>query len=273
MTLVLIGPVCEDLIIIGDKESSKVGGATYFQSFVFEEFYNDYIAIVNASKNDLLDEFPDKSKLKLILKEDTHYFVNEYPDSNNLDIRYQKTNFANISISRGDLEPILSDINIDAFVLNPLNIHDFSSETIDYLNSFDVPIYISLQGFLRISEENGSLKLGVSEILNSLACSDSIFLDEIEFKIIEDYLDLFKSQFLIITNGSKGSRIKNDLKDINCKINPVKCDKILDATGCGDTYMAAFISAILNGKSLKEAGNFASLIASDKLKLFGPYKK
>ena len=40
MTLVLIGPVCEDLIIIGDEKSSKVGGASYYQSFVYEEFYN-----------------------------------------------------------------------------------------------------------------------------------------------------------------------------------------------------------------------------------------
>ena len=37
MTLVVIGPVTKDLIRIEDEETSKVGGATYFQSFVFEE--------------------------------------------------------------------------------------------------------------------------------------------------------------------------------------------------------------------------------------------
>ena len=42
MTLVLIGPACEDLIIIGDDENSKVGGASFFQSFVYEEYYDDY---------------------------------------------------------------------------------------------------------------------------------------------------------------------------------------------------------------------------------------
>ena len=59
MTLVLIGPICEDLIIIGDDESSKVGGASFFQSFVYEEFFNDYLAIVNASKADLINAFPE----------------------------------------------------------------------------------------------------------------------------------------------------------------------------------------------------------------------
>ena len=49
MTLVAIGPVTKDLVVIGDEKSHKVGGATYFQSFVFEEFFPDYLAIVNCS--------------------------------------------------------------------------------------------------------------------------------------------------------------------------------------------------------------------------------
>ena len=37
--------------------------------------------------------------------------------------------------------------------------------------------------------------------------------------------------------------------------------------------MASYICARLNNKSLKESGDFASLIASRKLENFGPYKK
>ena len=36
MTLVVIGPVTNDLVVIGKESSNKVGGATYFQSFVFD---------------------------------------------------------------------------------------------------------------------------------------------------------------------------------------------------------------------------------------------
>ena len=54
MTLVIIGPVTNDLIIIGDEKSFKVGGATYFQSFVFEKFFSDYLAIVNCSSEDFV---------------------------------------------------------------------------------------------------------------------------------------------------------------------------------------------------------------------------
>lgn len=276
MTLVLIGPVCEDLIIIGDEKNSKVGGATYYQSFVCEEFYNDYIAIVNASNVDLVSEFPDESKVKLILKEDTHYFINEYPDKENLDIRYQSTNFANIPILKEDLITIFEEYdlmdngNIDAFVLNPLNSNDFPIETIDYLKSFNVPIYISLQGFLRFKGENDSMILKTSEDLSSiLAKISAVFLDEGEYDIIKN--EKITARNLVITNGSKGSRIINfDGESIN--INAVKCENIIDATGCGDTYMSAYICARLNSKSFKESGDFASRISCKKLENVGPYK-
>ena len=276
MTLILIGPACEDLIIIGDKESSKVGGASFFQSFVYEEFYNDYLAILNASNVDLMDEFPDKSKVKIILKDDTHHFINEYPDKDNLDIRRQSTNFANVPILSDELKNIFEECeidndDIDAFVLTPLNSNDFPIETLEFLKTFEVPIYVSLQGFLRFMDEDNSMILKLSDNLDHVFdISDTIFMDESEFDIIKS--EKFADSNLVITNGSKGSRII-EVGGTTIKINAVKCDNIVDATGCGDTYMAAYISAILNNKTLIESGDFASLIASKKLENYGPYKK
>ncbi len=276
MTLVLIGPACEDLIIIGDKESSKVGGASFFQTFVYEEYYDDYLAIMNASNVDLIDEFPDKSKVKLILKDETHHFINEYPDKDNLDMRKQSTNFADIPILADEIKNILDeceidDGDIDAFVLTPLNSNDFPIETLKFLKTFDVPIFISLQGFLRFKDENNSMILKLSDDLKYVFdISDTIFMDEGEFDIIK--CEKFEGSTLVITNGSKGSRII-DSNDITIKINAVKCNNIVDATGCGDTYMAAYISARLKNKTFKNSADFASMIASQKLENFGPYKK
>ena len=76
MTAVIIGPVTKDLVVIGEDEFEKIGGATYFQSFVFEKFFKDYLAIVNCCDESLIDDFPDMSKVHLIKKDDTHYFIN-----------------------------------------------------------------------------------------------------------------------------------------------------------------------------------------------------
>ena len=269
MTLVVIGPVTEDLIIIGEEKSRKVGGATYFQSFVFEEFYKDYMAVVNCSDESLIRNFPSEDKVKVVLKDDTHFFINRYPFDDNLDIREQLSNFADIPILKSDLEDILPE-EIDAFVINPLNRHDFPPETIDYLKSFNVPIFMSVQGFLRmpLDEVNGNytIKLdGFDEFSDILEGVTSIFLDEGELNIIG--LD-FDVDEIVVTDGSRGSRI---IGDGEIKIDAVKCEDVVDTTGCGDTYMAAYVTQKILLKNSKIAGDFASSIASRKIENSGPY--
>ena len=270
MTLVVIGPVTKDLVIIGNEEYHKVGGATYYQSFVFEEFYSDYLAIVNCSDSNLACEFPSSDKVKVILKDDTHYFINRYPFEDNLNIREQLSNFADIPILKSDLEDILPD-EIEGFVLNPLNRYDFPMETIEFLKSFDVPIFMSIQGFLRVIDVQVNEMYGIkldnfnelSDILNGVT---AIFLDEAELNIIGHDFDVDE---MVVTNGSYGSRI---ISDTETKIDAVKCDDPVDTTGCGDTYMAAYVCQKLLSKSTENAGNFASTIASLKIKKYGPYR-
>lgn len=270
MTLVIIGPVTQDLVVIGDESTHKTGGATYFQSFVFEKFYNDYLAIVNCSDANIANEFPSKDKVKVILKDVTHFFINNYPNVDNKDYREQLSNFVQIPLLKSDLEEILPK-DIDGFVINPLNRYDFPIETIDYLKSFNVPIFISIQGFLRIPdvEVNGNytIKLDAFDKLsNVLEGVSSIFLDEGEANIIGTDFDVDE---IVITDGSNGSRIISDNHET--KINAFECENIADTTGCGDTYMAAYVSKRLNNYSIKRSGEFASDIASKKLTKFGHY--
>ncbi|WP_276954622.1 PfkB family carbohydrate kinase [Methanobrevibacter woesei] len=283
MTLVVLGPATEDIIIKNGMKESKVGGATFFQAFVYEALNIDYLAIVNLSNLDIIDKFPDKNKVLALLKEDTHFFINEYPDEDNLDLRVQLSNFANIPIYVKDIKPLLDKIDkIDAFVINPLNQYDFPRETIDYLKNFRVPIYLSIQGFLRkkdyLKNDDGYRGILLDKNLDILSIVDGtsgIFLDENEFHIMFEDNDFSSCNVgeIIVTNGSKGSRIISNINDNEIIIEPVGQKYIVDSTGCGDTYMAAYISKKLEANSSLEAGNFASLIASEKLSSDGPYKK
>jgi sugar/nucleoside kinase (ribokinase family) len=168
-----------------------------------------------------------------------------------------------------DLEEILPS-QIDGFVLNPLNRYDFPAETVEYLKGFGVPIFLSIQGFLRLpgvqANENYTIKLSdFDELASILLGVDVIFLDESEKNMIGTDYDVGE---MVITNGSRGSRIVSDME---IKIEPVPCDDVVDTTGCGDTYMAAYITQKLLHKSSEKAGNFASMIASEKIANFGPY--
>lgn len=269
MTLVVIGPPTKDLIVIGDSESQKTGGATYFQSFVFEEFYSDYLAVINCSDDDLANDFPNPDNVRVVKKDDTHFFINDYPDKDNRDFRRQSSNFADIPIYPSDLDEILPE-KIDGFVLNPLNRNDFPLETIEYLKGFDVPIFMSVQGFLRVKgdkvNDNYALELEYFDKLTSILSGvNVIFLDEREENIIGLDYDVDE---IVITDGSRGSRI---ICDDEIKISVVPCEKVVDTTGCGDTYMAAYVVQKLLLESPKKAGDFASRIASEKIQNFGPY--
>ncbi len=278
MTIVVIGPLTQDQIITPNSKTSATGGASYFQSFVFEDFNIDYVVAANFNNLDLIKDFPNLANLIPIVGGDTHYFINEYPKKDNSDIRVQYSNFADIPILKSDLEFVLENVSqVDAFILNPLNRFDFPIETINYLKSFNILIYLSIQGLLRLPDEkiddkNYSIKLekpdNLDEILNGI---EGLFLDENEAKIIFDRDDFDKYDIgeIIITNASEGSRI---ISDGEIKIEAIEVDNIIDSTGCGDTYMAAYILKRLLSNSPKEAGEFASLIASEKLMSFGPYK-
>ncbi len=46
---------------------------------------------------------------------------------------------------------------------------------------------------------------------------------------------------------------------------------VIDATGCGDTYMAGFLYQRIKGASLQEAGEFAAAMATLKIQSSGPF--
>ena len=64
---------------------------------------------------------------------------------------------------------------------------------------------------------------------------------------------------VIVTLGEKGSVLIN--KDEYIKVEPHKVDAV-DTTAAGDSYLGALVSKLSEGKSIKEAMEFASLCSS-----------
>lgn len=71
---------------------------------------------------------------------------------------------------------------------------------------------------------------------------------------------------LIITEGKKGVRFFNGEKEM---VIPGVTVPVVDTTGAGDTFNAAFAVAIAEGKSLKDALEFANLAAALSVTKFG----
>jgi len=75
---------------------------------------------------------------------------------------------------------------------------------------------------------------------------------------------------VLITKADRGSTIFGASGRIAIEAVPPRRD--VDATGCGDTYLAAYLARRLTSDDLEECGNFASAVAGIKIEDFGPFR-
>ena len=74
---------------------------------------------------------------------------------------------------------------------------------------------------------------------------------------------------VLITLGDKGSLIY--VNDTFYEIPAYPTPQVIDATGCGDTYMVGYLYMRNKGASYEEAGKFAAAMCTIKLQSHGPF--
>ncbi len=74
---------------------------------------------------------------------------------------------------------------------------------------------------------------------------------------------------IILTLDQEGSLIytKGEFTDIPA----FPCINLVDATGCGDTYMAGYLYKLCQGAPIYECGCFAAAMCTIKLQVHGPF--
>ena len=74
---------------------------------------------------------------------------------------------------------------------------------------------------------------------------------------------------VVLTMGDKGSLIYADGSFHEIPAYPAR--HVVDATGCGDTYMVGYLYRRIRGASYDEAGRFAAAMCTIKLQAHGPF--
>lgn len=171
----------------------------------------------------------------------------------------------------------LKDINAKIYHLGSLLADDFSLDVIKYLSAKGT-LSVDVQGYLREVQGEKVVAVDWPEKIEALGYIDILKANEKEMAVLTGCTDPREASLklagwgvkeVLLTLGSEGSVIYTDGKFFDIPAYPP--EQIVDATGCGDTYMTGYLYMRNKGASYYDAGCFAAAMCSIKLAASGPF--
>lgn len=201
----------------------------------------------------------------------TVYFENTYGE--NQDNRSQKV------LAKADPFTVeqLQHINAHIFHLGSLLADDFSLDVVKYLSTKGI-LAVDAQGYLREVRGENVYPIDWTDKLEALKYIDILKVNEHEMEVLTGHDDPRQAALqlaswgvkeVLITLGSLGSIIYADNTFYKIPAYPPK--EVVDATGCGDTYMTGYLYMRNKGYSIEESGSFAAAMSTLKLEASGPF--
>lgn len=171
----------------------------------------------------------------------------------------------------------LQNINAQIFHLGPLLADDIPVELIKALAARG-RVSLDVQGYLRKVVNHKVYPTDWPEKKEALQYVNIVKADEAELQALTGLKDPHKGaklladcgvQEVVITNGSHGSFIYSG--GVFYTIRAFMPKIVVDATGCGDTYMAGYLYRRIKGSGIQQSGEFAAAMASLKMESPGPF--
>lgn len=203
---------------------------------------------------------------------ETVFFENNY--SENPDHRTQRVLGRADSFQPGQLENVRAQV----FHLGPLLAGDIPLALFPSLARRG-QISLDAQGYLREVKRSNVLAIDWSDKKEALQYVHTLKVNESEMTVLTGQEDVRMGAMtlanwgvseVVVTLGSRGSVIYHA-----GTFTPIPAyvptTSVVDATGCGDTYMAGYLYQRTRGASIREAGEFAAAMATLKIEASGPF--
>lgn len=252
------------------------GGTSYYFSHGISHL-NDWknyklVTLLAPSEYSSVDELTGKGlNVEIIPSKKTVYFENSYGINQNN--RTQRV------LAKADPFTVEKIQHIEAkiFHLGSLLSDDFSLDVIKYLSKKGI-LSVDAQGYLREVRGENVYPIDWCEKKEALKYVHILKVNEHEAKVLtglDDYqaaawqLAEWGVKEVLLTLGSEGSIIYAENSFYYIPAYPPK--EVVDATGCGDTYMLGYLYMRNKGVSYEEAGCFAAALSTVKLEKSGPF--
>ncbi len=269
-----IGHLTLDKVVTPTTSIHMAGGTSFYFSNAIRNMDVNYClvtAIAATEMKSVSDLRANNIKVEVLPSAHTVYFENIY--SHNLDNRTQRVLQTADSFTVEQLE------NTDAKIyhLGPLLADDMPLDLIRYLSEKG-KVSLDVQGYLRKVEDTHVLAIDWADKKEALQYVSILKANESEMEVLTGSADIRKSarilhqwgvKEVVITLGSKGAVIFDGTEFYEIRAYRPKAE--IDATGCGDTYMAGYLYERIKGKGIQDSGEFAAAMASLKIEASGPF--
>lgn len=273
-----IGHITRDKIVTPDNTVYMAGGTSFYMTYGISHLPRKvgYQLVTKVGEG----QKPEVEKIEAMgidticyPSRHTVYFENRYGiDSDN---RTQRVLAKADPFTIDEVRPLEAKV----FHLGTLLADDFAPEVVEYLSTKGI-VSIDVQGYMRevVGEDVRAVDWKDKERI--LACTGILKLNEHEMEVIAGSknprtvaikLAEHGVKEVIITLGSYGSLIYADGKFY--EIPAYKPTRVVDATGCGDTYSTGYLYCRALGAGYEDAGKFAAAMCTLKLEHNGPFDK
>ena len=269
-----IGHITLDKVVTPRAVAHMAGGTSFYFSSAIRNMDVSYTLVTSLAESEMhvVEALRAKgTEVHASTCAHTVYFENIY--SGNQDHRTQRV------LQKADpftVEQLL-DIDANIFHLGPLLADDIPVELIRELSSRG-KVSLDAQGYLRKVEDKNVIPVDWPAKKEALQYIDILKVNEHELEALTGLTDIKKGaevladwgvKEVVVTLGSMGSVIYAEGLFYN--VPAYIPTAVVDATGCGDTYMAGYLYQRTKGALYQEAGEFAAAMASFKIESSGPF--
>ncbi len=274
--LCCVGHITLDKVVTPKNTVHMPGGTSFYFSHAIRNLKDINYTLVTAiaeSEMAVANDLQSKGiDVKVMPSKHSVYFENIYGE--NQDNRTQRV------LAKADPFTVdyLEDIDAYIYHLGSLLADDFSLDVIRFLSQKGL-VSVDSQGYLREVREQNVYAVDWTEKKEALKYIHFLKANEHEMEVLTGYDDVAKAakqlydwgvKEVLITLGSMGSVIYDG--NTFHKIPAYKPKEVVDATGCGDTYMTGYLYKRAKGAEIEEAGRFAAAMSTLKIECLGPFK-
>ncbi len=279
----VVGHVTKDIVKLSHATKMKVGGTAYFTALAMAGFGLDVAVVTKGREQDrefLLQELALK-KVCIFWRpgEATTVFESIY-SAQDLDTRVQVIHAVGTPFAVKDLDD-LEDVDVvraTMFHFGPLVRQDIPLGLLQRISGRAEIVSLDVQGMVRPKRLGAVIHEDWADKEEWLQFVDVLKADEREACIISGESDVRRAaaflasvgpKEVIVTLGSRGSVVCS--RGVLHEIPSWPPRRMVDPTGCGDTYMAGYLYKRLKGVPPEAAGRFAAATATLKLEGPGPF--